>query len=689
MVPARLRKIALVVSAAAFAAPGVAAADTRGPDYIASDNVELVQAIKSPTGLTAGARVVGNRLFVTSSKDLEIFDISKPEAPKMMGLIESNIQFENEEVPTNGKLLGISSDLLNSSPECLTAPPAGLPAVSSSRTGAGGCLRLYDVRDPAKVKELPAVPGAGDHTSTCVLDCTYFYGSSGTITDARDVFAPGGQAKIVGNWKTALEAQGFSFTPPGATSKVTCHNLNETRPGVLVTSCNPISVISVNPEDGGSILKPKVLVTGTTPNEPARFIHSARWPNAGTDRLALVGGETNFEPQCGSTNGAFMTFDATTPGKFKLIDEIRPVNGSYLDSNPPAQVLGCSVHWFEEHPTFRDGGLVALAEYENGTRFLQIQSDGKIKEQGFFIPLGGSTSAPHWAPNSDILYAIDYERGIDVLRYKGSHYVPEKSAGPAGGPAGGPAAVTPEPGAVPGTEGRQPGPPASDARGADSVCVTTAGFRSATARPHAPGTDDEAGAGAGVRFGIDRREDKPVGVDVFRVSAGGTVLGERLVKRFRGRTRSFDWDGRSGRRRLGDGVYFARFTMDLGGGRKDVRRVTLERRGGLFRARPAFYLRDTCGALESFKLERPVFGGKRGLPLRIAYRVTSGADKVTVTARARGRVVRTFTRSGAEAGKAYRLGLPARSVRRGDVRVTVTVQRANARTHSTLTARRL
>ena len=49
----------------------------------------------------------------------------------------------------------------------------------------------------------------------------------------------------------------------------------------------------------------------------------------------------------------------TTPGKFSLIDEIRPVNGTYLSSNPPAQVLGCSVHWFEEHSTFRDGGLVA------------------------------------------------------------------------------------------------------------------------------------------------------------------------------------------------------------------------------------------------------------------------------------------------------------------------------------------
>lgn len=34
-------------------------------------------------------------------------------------------------------------------------------------------------------------------------------------------------------------------------------------------------------------------------------------------------------------------------------------------------------------------------------------------------PLAGSTSAPHWAPNSNILYSIDYARGLDVLEWMG------------------------------------------------------------------------------------------------------------------------------------------------------------------------------------------------------------------------------------------------------------------------------
>jgi len=40
------------------------------------------------------------------------------------------------------------------------------------------------------------IPGADQHTWTCVLDCTYGYGSEGLIADLRDPAHP----KLVGNW---------------------------------------------------------------------------------------------------------------------------------------------------------------------------------------------------------------------------------------------------------------------------------------------------------------------------------------------------------------------------------------------------------------------------------------------------------------------------------------------------------
>src|SRR4029453_343023 len=76
-----------------------------------------------------------------------------------------------------------------------------------------------------------------------------------------------------------------------------------------------------------------------------------------------------------------------------------------------AGALGCSVHWFMEHATFRNGGLVAISEYEDGVRFLQIKSDGSIEEQGYFLSLGSSAPSPTVAAPED-------EGGVRLLKIK-------------------------------------------------------------------------------------------------------------------------------------------------------------------------------------------------------------------------------------------------------------------------------
>jgi hypothetical protein len=58
-------------------------------------------------------------------------------------------------------------------------------------------------------------------------------------------------------------------------------------------------------------------------------------------------------------------------------------------------------------------------------RFLQVSKSGEITEQGYFLSLGSSSSSPKWAGKDDVLYSIDYYRGIDILRWKGKHYVPD------------------------------------------------------------------------------------------------------------------------------------------------------------------------------------------------------------------------------------------------------------------------
>ena len=162
---------------------------------------------------------------------------------------------------------------------------------------------------------------------------------------------------------------------------------------------------------------PKLLATGS--NSDGRFIHGNLWPRRMLDKFLLVMGETSG-PACDSeSSAAFMTWDATKWKKsrsFKMIDEYRVKNGLPTDGNAPAN-LYCG-HWFTTHPTWRNGGLVAAGWYEHGTRFLDVSPRGKIKEVGYFLPVGGSTSAAYWV-SKNIVYSVDYNRGLDIIRFTG------------------------------------------------------------------------------------------------------------------------------------------------------------------------------------------------------------------------------------------------------------------------------
>jgi hypothetical protein len=401
-------RLALAVIVLLLTAP-IAAATHSGADWVASDNVEYLGSIKQDVGLTTGAKVVGDRLYVTSGKNLTIYDISTPETPKTLGTLKVNVAWENEEVPTNGKVLAVASDFYSAMPSCLT------------QLAADGCVQLFDVRDPADIREVGAVPVA-NHTAECVLDCQWFYGRAGTIIDARGVL-DGRAPTVAGNWIDELASQGVT--------ERSCHHIRELRPGVLLTACRPFAVITVNAKDapGASPEHPKVLYTG----ESDAFVHSARWPRQGRDDLVLIGGETNFTGACDGANGELRTYSAAgiNKGTSKTftgpLDHLQPAgNGTYTDGKPVANHLGCSVHWFQEHPTWHNGGLLALSEYEDGVRFIQVAGDGKMTEQGFFAPLGGSSSSSKWAPSGDVVYSLDYDRGIDIIRWRGAHYVPGK-----------------------------------------------------------------------------------------------------------------------------------------------------------------------------------------------------------------------------------------------------------------------
>ena len=203
-------------------------------------------------------------------------------------------------------------------------------------------------------------------------------------------------------------------------------------------------------------------------------------------------------------------------------------------------------------------------------------------------------------------------------------------------------------------------------------CRRSRAFRSTRVRPR--------GSGLRIAFTPRRRAT----IDIFRVSAGRRVLGNRRVALFRSRRRGVTWDGSGAG---GDGLFIVRLRAKALRG-TDTRRIAVVRRNGRFRVLPPYYRRKSCGLLTSFKLERPAFGGPRNRALGIAFR-TSQRARVSVRVHRAGKTVRRY-RAARRAGRmTHRLRLASEGMPRGAYRVTITVRAGGRRVRATLVANRL
>ncbi|HVF52907.1 MAG TPA: hypothetical protein VNC78_04785 [Actinomycetota bacterium] len=350
----RKKLIAFLAAAMVLGASGVPSAGagtSLGGE--SSDNVEWLKHVPFDAVTGTGARLVGDLLYVTSWRAFSIYDVSDAMNPALLSTTPFGFAFENEDVATNGKILLFSESL-----------PQNI-------------LHIWDVEDPTLPVQIAQLPGAGDHTMSCILDCDWGYGSDGSIVDLRNPSSP----KLAGDWHELI-----GLTDDG-------HDVEEFKKGFVIISTisSPLLALDVrNP------LKPKVLAQGEHPDPASWLFHSARWPNKGKDRFLLMEGE--------GTNGPFLTYDTTGWKKkrsFELIDSWSPSSASS--------------HWFQEHPDFHNGGLVTVAWYGEGTQILEVKPDGTIEQVGWFRGHAGDAFSSYWM-GDDLIYHVDLYRGIDILR---------------------------------------------------------------------------------------------------------------------------------------------------------------------------------------------------------------------------------------------------------------------------------
>lgn len=327
---------------------------------------------------SAGARRLGNWFYLTTSYALQIYDITDPMDPERTGVLPfaQTPQFAQEDVDTNGKIVLIDDSVI-------------------------------DVTDKANPRVI-GTHGASSHTISCVLDCSWAYASNGQIVDLRNPAQP--------------RTSQYRWT--AGTPVSNSHDVTEIAPGLVVTSSDPVLFLDARKDPEHPML------IGQSPKRN-RFTHSTLWPRGGQDRFLLVGGESgNIPPSaCSSPSAHFVTMDATrgwptydqegkllSKGTFTPIAEYRVGQGLPMDGQSP--VNQWCTHWFETHPSYRDGGLVAMAWYEHGVRMLDVKPDGKVEEVGWFVPVAGMTSGVYWASDR-VMYATDYQRSFDILEYTG------------------------------------------------------------------------------------------------------------------------------------------------------------------------------------------------------------------------------------------------------------------------------
>jgi hypothetical protein len=438
-----LRRTALLVIAAALVAPSAASAQL--PDFVGgnkplvSNNVEPLATLPIPHPI--GARFRDGFMYVTTTEGLTVYDITNPELPLPVGALPLP-HFENEDVDLGGDILLVSNDPSEGvgvlyvidisnprAPVLKSALPTGFIT-----TGIPGIFGLPE----------PQEAGIG-HTASCIQDCNFAY-LAGTaegieIVDLRNPAAPvrAGRFKpaitSIATHDVQVDGQGLAWIVGGDGSAA--YDVRD--------PLNPRMVMRTdeNIKNSGQLGFPgpdPVFGIGGEGETPIDLIHhdslrfhkkSTRgdfeqkpgktYPAGGTGKVVGIVEEDYNRPTCKGA-GSFQTWgitDKTTSTgakKLVLLDLFETELESLVQGRGWAPVTGlCSAHYFDE----RDG-LVAGGWYEEGTRFLDVRDPAGIRQVGYWVPTKGETWSVLFAPTDptgSIVYALDFARGIDVLRF--------------------------------------------------------------------------------------------------------------------------------------------------------------------------------------------------------------------------------------------------------------------------------
>jgi len=395
-------------------------------------NPQLVTHLPVPHYENEDVSIGGNRLLISGDgtlggSNLIVVDISNPEAPFIEQVINMQLLDEGhtatciQDCKYAWVAGGGSIAVLDLDKDAQFENPEGVPDVQVQ--GAESEVEVGDLGDPNKLDEegnpQPYREFGWSTHDVQVDDAGYAWvvGGNGTIGfDTR----PGHYGE-----SNALTPKVVARTGPAALNdgEFTCDGVNED--GTPEEGC----------EDDGDTLNDfihhnswrpdadrfksrkdgELKKKGVRPGETVLITEEDIWSRA--SQGTTKGG-------CES-QGSFQTWQVKqlkTTGENE--STVKPLDSYTTEFNEAIEgddVEGmdliptngfCSSHYFDEQD-----GLVATAWYEQGTRLLDVRNPQDIKEVGYFMAPDSVVWASYWAPTDpSIIYVMDHQRGIDVLR---------------------------------------------------------------------------------------------------------------------------------------------------------------------------------------------------------------------------------------------------------------------------------
>jgi hypothetical protein len=358
---------------AAVVATGCVALAPAGAAEIAGDapaDVSLIGVIPTGGPIT-GAAQDGRFLYVSGQTSISIYDTVQPAAPELLAVRTNPHMIYGELLSTDGEILLLNGGFI------------------------GPTLDVWNVEDKSNPVLAGTARGLPDEHVSCLLECTWAYGSEGSIVDLRDPTAP--ELRDT-SWKVAV----------GIGHK-RMHRVDEFRPGFMATAPREGPPVIV---DVRRPLEPRIVAkTKVPPIVPNLFLYSD-WANGGRDRFVISSTEN---AGCSEQHqGALVTFDtkgSPEDDSFELVDSYRYRGRTDSDDD------SCQAYYFSLHPDFDDGGLALLPNGLEGTRIIDIDDRGQIEEVDSFVLPSSNVWLAFWT-DEEIIYALNSTGEIYVLRYE-------------------------------------------------------------------------------------------------------------------------------------------------------------------------------------------------------------------------------------------------------------------------------